>query len=103
MNECRSGRGPGERIVKAPQFDLDLSVSGPHIGGVDDGTELGLIKPRLAHSSVHPSSVQIHHARKTQMPLGKRIRGGPNGLVGLRLVTVRTSGEHFTRVGGLLR
>jgi len=43
-----------------------------------------------------------HHARKTRTPLGKRIRGGPNGLVGLRPVTVRISGDHFTRVGGIV-
>lgn len=99
MNECRSGRGPGDRIFKAPRFDFDLSVSGPHIGDLDDGTELGLIKPPArAHSTVHPSSVQIHHARKTQTPLRKRIRGGPNNLVGLRSVTVRISGDHLTRV-----
>jgi hypothetical protein len=100
MNECRSGRDPGERIVKAPRFDLDLSVSGPHIGGV----ELGLIKPRLARTQAYtPFSVQIHHARKTLTPLGKRIRGGPNGLVGLRPVTVRISVDHFTRAGGLFQ
>ncbi len=39
---------------------------------------------------------------KTQTPLGKRIRGGPNGLAGLRPVTVRISGDPFTHVWGIV-
>jgi hypothetical protein len=58
--------------------------------------------PARAHSSVHPVSVQIHHARTIQTPLGKRIRGGQNGLVRLRPVTVRISGDRFTRDGGMV-
>jgi hypothetical protein len=58
--------------------------------------------PARAHSSVHLFPAQIQHVLKTQTPLGKRIRGRPNGLIGLRPVTVRILGDHFIRVEGIV-
>lgn len=102
MNGCRSGRGPGGRIVKAPRFNLDLFVSGLHITALDDGTELGPIKPRLARTQACTRLRYKFITHGGPGPLGKPIRGRPSSLVGLRPVSVRVSGDHFTRVGGIV-
>jgi len=35
-------------LFSTPRFNLDVSVPGPNIGGIDDGTELGFINAPLA-------------------------------------------------------
>src|SRR5471032_742022 len=76
-------------LLKHRGFDLDLSVSGPHTTGLDDGKELGPIKPRVVRTQACTRRrYTFRHARKIQM-LGKRIHGRPSGLAELRPVSVR--------------